>query len=141
MQEIMLFLQHHWVLSYTFIIVVVLVTIVEFIKQKRSALQVTPAKLTQMINHDDAVVIDIRSTTLFTDGHIIGALSIPLAELTDKNKKLEKLKARPIVIACMQGIESPRAAELLTKQGFLNVHVLAGGVRAWREANMPIVKG
>lgn len=139
MQEFIAFLRIHWVLTLIFIIVTVVLLILEAIKQKQSATQLSPAQATQMMNHENAVIVDIRTTALFNEGHIIGAQSIPLAELQEKSKKLEKSKNKPIVLVCMNGSEAPKVADTLKKQG-LNIYTLSGGMRAWREAEMPIVK-
>jgi rhodanese-related sulfurtransferase len=140
MQDIMPFIQHHLLLNIALVVILFILMVIEFIKQKRSAASASPAQVTQLINRVNANVVDIRSTTLFAEGHIIGALSVPIAELTEGSKKLEKLRAQPLVIVCATGLESTRAADLLMKQGF-DVRILAGGLRAWREADMPLVKG
>ncbi len=141
MQDIIFFMQHHLGLSIAFVATLVLLMIVQFIKQKGEAAQVSPAQLTQLINRENAVIVDIRSASLFADGHIIGSISIPLTELETKIKKLEKSKAKPIVIVCMLGQESQRASAILTKHGMLNIRTLQGGIDAWRKADMPLVKG
>jgi rhodanese-related sulfurtransferase len=140
MQDFITFLQLHWVLSATFITVIFVLLIIELIKQKQSATQLSPSRVTQLINHDDAVIIDLRSSTLFADGHITGAESVPFTDLNQKMKKLDKFKSKPVVLVCLNGSEAPRAALTLKSNGF-NVHTLAGGMRAWREADLPVVKG
>jgi rhodanese-related sulfurtransferase len=140
MQEIMTFIQHHIVLNISLLSVLFALILLEFINQKRSAEQVSPAKLIQLMNHSNASVIDVRTATGYTDGHIIGALSMPLETLETNTKKLDKLRANPIIIVCANGIDSVRAASLLTKQHY-NARILAGGMKAWREAEMPVVKG
>ncbi len=140
MQDIFLFAQHHATLSTALAIALIVLAILEFLKLKHGAQQVSPAVATQMINHQNALVLDIRNTEAFASGHIVDALSIPFAELESKYKKLDKSKARPIIIACATGQESARAASLLAKQGFTSF-LLAGGIRGWKEAGMPVVKG
>lgn len=140
MQDFITFLQFHWLLSLTFVVVIFTLLIIEFVKQKQSATQLSPTQATLMINHQDAVVVDLRSSILFNDGHIIGAQSIPFSELNEKSKKLEKFKSKPIILVCLVGMESPRAAASLKESGF-HVHTLAGGMRAWLDADLPIVKG
>lgn len=140
MQDILVFAQQHSTLSAALIAVLVLLTILEFIKSKNSAHRLTPARATQMINHQNATLLDIRTKDAFTAGHIVDAISIPLAELENKYKKLEKSKAQPIIIVCETGLESARAATLLAKHGF-TTHILAGGIRSWKDAEMPVVKG
>ncbi len=139
MQDILLFAQHHSTLSAALIAVLVLLTILEFIKSKNSAHRLTPARATQMINHQNALILDIRNKDVFTTGHIVDAVSIPLSELESKYKRLDKSKTQPIIIVCATGLESPRAATLLAKHGF-TTHILAGGLRSWKESDMPLVK-
>ena len=139
MQEIVLFIQHNLALSLALIVVLILLIILELIRAKRGAIRISPMAATQMINHQDGVVVDIRSNDAFASGHIVDALSIPLSELDTQYKKLEKFISRPIVIACATGLESPRAADVLIKHGF-SVHILAGGIRGWKEVDMPLVK-
>jgi len=139
MQDIMLFIVHHRILSLSLVSVVILLIILEFIKLKSSATRLTPAEVTELLNHQNAVIVDIRSAAQFKEGHIVGSLSLPMAELEQKVKKLEKFKSQPMIIVCASGLESPRAAVLLGKQGF-NIRILGSGMRAWREAAMPLVK-
>lgn len=139
MHDVMIFIKNHWLLNAALLMVLFILVVLEFINQKRLAAKASPAEVTRLINHSDATVIDIRSPALFADGHVIGALSISPSEFTDNNKKLAKLKSRPVILVCANGTESARSAELLIKLGF-NVRVLADGMRGWRDADMPVVK-
>ena len=137
MQNIFLFLQHHAALSMALVVLLVLLTLIEFIRSKRSAQRLSPALATQMINRQNAIVLDVRQQDAFATGHIVDAISIPLAELENKYKKLDKSK--PIIIVCATGLESQQAANLLAKHE-LNTYILAGGIRSWKEAGMPLIK-
>jgi rhodanese-related sulfurtransferase len=139
MQDLIQFLQQHWTLSLPLAIILILLMVLEFIKQRTSATQISPARLTLLVNHAKATVVDIRSPSQYSEGHIVNAISMPYAELSEKSKKLEKFKANPIIIVCANGLESPKAATTLAKQG-LNISILNGGIRAWRDANMPLTK-
>lgn len=140
MQDILILIQHQKMLVAALVIVLILLMIVEFIRQKQGAQRLSPQMATQMINHQNALVLDIRPSEAFTTGHIVGSISLPLTELEQKLKKIEKFKSQPIVITCAGGLESPRAAAILTKHGF-QVSLLAGGIRGWKEAELPLVKG
>lgn len=139
MQDILSFLQNHWMLTTAFIIIFVLLLITELIRQRHGAKRLNPTEVTQLINHQDAIVIDIRPLDAFKSGHIVGAISLPLAELENKLNKLEKYKTKPIILVCAAGIDSSRASAVLMKQG-LTAFILAGGIRSWRDADMPLVK-
>ena len=139
MKDIYTFLQQHNELSIALIIVLALLFMVELLRAKLGARRVSPVEATQLINHQNAVVVDIRSQDAFYSGHILGAISLPLADLEKQYKKLEKYITQPIIIVCASGLESPRAASFLLKNGY-NVLIHTGGVRAWKEADMPLVK-
>jgi len=139
MQDVLTFLSNHATLSGSIAILVVLLLIVEFMRAKRNNFSVSPTQLTQLINHQNAAVIDIRSNELYRKAHIIGAHSLQSKELIDNSKKLEKFKNKPLVIICGTGMESQKITTQLLKRGY-NAYALAGGMRAWSDAAMPVVK-
>lgn len=139
MQDILSFLQNHVLLTTALVLIFVLLIIVELIRQKQGAKRISPTEATQLINHQDAIVVDLRPDDAFKTGHIVGAVSIPFAELENKFNKLEKYKSKPIILVCAAGLESTRATTLLMKKG-LSAFILAGGIRSWRDAEMPLVK-
>lgn len=140
MQDLQVFINHHLALVTLLAIILVILVILEFIKIKRGASRLTPAQVIHLINHDKAVVIDIRSADAFANGHITGAISLPFDQLETKIKKIEKFKSQPIVLVCATGADSPKAAAILVQQGF-QAQLLNGGIRAWRDAEMPLIKG
>lgn len=140
MQDIIVFMQQHETLSIALAIVLVLLILLELIRQKRGGNRLNPAEVTRLINHENAVIIDVRNTDAYTNGHILGAISLPLQELESKGKKIEKFKSQPIVLMCATGSDSQRASISLIKKDF-KVYILDGGLRAWRDAEMPITKG
>jgi rhodanese-related sulfurtransferase len=93
----------------------------------------------RLINHEKAVLIDVCEPAEFAAGHAAGARNVPLSAL-DSAKGLPTNKALPLVVMCATGARSSRAAAQLRKAGFANVHALAGGNAAWREASLPIEK-
>ena len=93
-----------------------------------------------LINRSGAVVLDIRDDAAFAAGHIAEAKHIPLAQLSDRLKELSKFKEKPVLVCCDNGIQSGKAAVILAKQGFAHVRQLQGGVKAWQEAKLPLVK-
>jgi rhodanese-related sulfurtransferase len=139
MQELITFINHHLLLSAVTAIVLLLVLIVEMLRAKRRGAAMTPARVTQMINREQAVILDLRAQEIFRKGHIIDAISMTPQEVQENSKKLEKYKNKPIVLVCAMGMESQKTAALLQKQGY-NVCCLSGGMRAWTNAEMPVVK-
>lgn len=92
----------------------------------------------QLINREKAVVIDVCEPAEFAAGHVTGAKSIPMAELEAKLPGAVKNKATPLVMVCASGARAGRAAALAKKLGYENTQVLAGGMKAWRDANLPV---
>lgn len=138
MQDIITFISTHPELCAAMGFALLLLIIVEFLRNKRRHFQVSPLEMTQLINHNNAVVIDIRSNEVFKNGHVIDAVSLPAKDVMAP-KKLDKYKAKPIILVCQTGNDSQKIAASLLKGGY-NVHSLAGGMRAWIDAQMPLVK-
>lgn len=99
---------------------------------------VDPVQATELINHQDAVVVDVRSMAEFKDGHIINAINIPLNGFKNQIGQLEKYKNRPIVACCRSGSRSGMAVRALRQAGFEKVHNLRGGMLAWESASLPV---
>lgn len=102
--------------------------------------QVGTLEATQLINRNDAVIVDVREDSEFAQGHIPNAKHIPLRQLPSRLKELEKFKAKPIIVNCRSGNRSAKACGILNKHGFENVHNLAGGITAWAQAGLPLEK-
>jgi rhodanese-related sulfurtransferase len=100
----------------------------------------TTLEATQMINRQDAPVIDVREDAEFAKGHIVGARHIPLAQLEARAKELQKYKAKPVIICCETGNRSSSAMATLRKLGFENVYNLSGGYAGWQQAGLPVEK-
>lgn len=93
----------------------------------------------RLINREKGVLIDVSEPAEFAAAHAAGSRSVPLGAL-EKSGNLPKNKALPLVVVCPSGTRSVRAAAMLKKLGFENPRVLAGGLAAWREANLPLEK-
>lgn len=101
--------------------------------------RVSAAQAVQLINREKAVLIDVCEPAEYAAGHAAGAKNVPLGTL-QSSSELPKNKSLPLVILCATGARSARAAGILNKLGFEKTHVLAGGLAAWREANLPVEK-
>lgn len=101
---------------------------------------ISPAAAVQLINREKAVVIDVCDSAEYQAGHVGGAKSIPLAELETKLPTVVKNKATPVVLVCASGARSARAVTVARKLGYDNAQSLAGGLKSWRDANLPVEK-
>ena len=102
---------------------------------------VDPSGLTALINRQDALLVDVSPAADFEKGHIAGAKNVQLSQFDADNKVLAKVRDLPVVVACRSGSASSGAAKKLVKAGFKQVYWLDGGVAAWQQASLPLVKG
>ncbi len=102
---------------------------------------VSPAQLTELINREDALVLDLRAQAEFEKGHIIGAKHVLPSQIEPEGKLLAKAKESPVVLVCAAGVTASAAAEKLVKAGFKRIGVLDGGIGAWQSAGLPLAKG
>ena len=94
----------------------------------------------QLINREKAVVIDVCESEEFAAGHVGGARNVPLGQLEERLPALVKNKALPLVLVCASGARASRAVVMAKKLGYDNAQAMAGGMRAWREASLPVEK-
>ena len=99
-----------------------------------------PQDMVQLMNREKAIVIDVCEPDEYARGHVIGAKNLPLGQLEAKLGQVVKNKSTPVVMVCQVGARSARAAATAKKLGYENVQSLAGGLKAWQAASMPIEK-
>ncbi len=100
----------------------------------------TAAAAVQLINREKGVVIDVSEPEEFAAGHVGGAKNIPLAQLEERLPQVVKNKALPVVLVCAKGARAQRAVAVAKKLGYDNAQALAGGLKAWKEASLPVEK-
>ena len=110
------------------------------LRTKTSGPRLTPAQATQLINREDAQVIDVREQPEWAKGRIAGSRHIPVGQLDQRIADLEKFKERPLIIVCASGMRSASACSTLRKAGFEKVFALDGGIGAWEQAGLPLTK-
>ena len=138
MEHLGQFITNHWLLWRAFIGVLALVFINELMTQKKKAKELTPQAAVAMINNDNAVVIDLRDKEAFKSGHIIDAVNANAEDF--EQPKMNKYKNKDIILVCARGLQSPAVAAKIRIQGFQPL-VLSGGIAAWQNADLPLVKG
>jgi rhodanese-related sulfurtransferase len=94
----------------------------------------------QRINREKAVVVDVSEAEEFAAGHVGGAKNVPLAQLEDKLASTVKNKSLPLILVCASGARANRALAVAKKLGYEQAEVLSGGLKAWKEANLPLEK-
>jgi rhodanese-related sulfurtransferase len=110
-----------------------------YLRRATGGPSVSPAQATQLINREDALVIDVREPGEYGAGHILGAKNVPLSRIDSSGAEVAgKRKDRPVILYCETGNRSARAAATLKGQGYTKVLNLAGGMGAWQQAGLPV---
>ena len=101
---------------------------------------ISTAQAVQLINREKGVLLDVSEPEEFAKVHAAGARNVPFGQIEGGHKSLPANKALPLVVVCPTGARAGRAAGMLRKLGYDKAQVLAGGLKAWREANLPVEK-
>jgi rhodanese-related sulfurtransferase len=94
----------------------------------------------QLINRERAVLVDVREPEEFATGHMIGAKNVPLNLLEEKLAGAVKNKSVPLLLVCATGARAQRAVAMAKKLGYEQAQAVSGGLKAWKEANLPVEK-
>ncbi len=136
MEQLIEFAGNHLILFGALIVVSVL--LVQNLLVANSKHSVQPLVATNLINREDAIVLDVRPMADFNHGHIINAINIPANSIKNQLKQLDKYRKKPIIVTCRSGSQSATVCKQLRKEGFDQVFNLHGGILAWENANLPI---
>jgi rhodanese-related sulfurtransferase len=101
---------------------------------------VSPQQAAQMQSEQNAVIIDVRENDEWNAGHIDNAIHIPLNDIQNRLRELAKYQNQPVITQCRSGARSAKAADILAKSGFTNVHNMDGGLNAWQKANLKTIQ-
>ena len=109
-------------------------------ENRKGGKSVTPAEATQLINKEDAVILDIRNKKEWETGHITSARHIPVTELDRRIDELKKYSDKPVIVVCNLGQTAGSAVKKLKAAGVENSLRLSGGMTEWKAQNLPVVK-
>ena len=101
---------------------------------------VNTLEATQMINRQDALMLDVREQAEYAQAHILNARGLPLSQLEARIGDIEKFKDKPVIVYCATDNRSRAAVATLKKHGFTNAVNLSGGFAAWQQAGLPVQK-
>lgn len=93
---------------------------------------VTSAEANDIITELDPVILDVRTPQEFSEGHIDGAVNLPVDDISEPaiSEITTNLDA-PILVYCRSGIRSVRACQMLAKMGYDDLFNLADGIIGW----------
>ena len=95
----------------------------------------------QLDTRPDLLLLDVRTRASYVDeqGHIARSINIPVEELADRLGELQDHLNKPIYIVCRTDRRSAKAAQILTRNGFADVHVVRGGMTDWNGHGFAVV--
>jgi rhodanese-related sulfurtransferase len=107
---------------------------------KQNVTEISPADARQQAEAGEAILVDVREDEDWREGRAEGAkhLSRGIIELEIEEQIPDV--TTPIICYCGGGSRSALVAESLQKMGYQNVRSMAGGMRAWKEAGLPLAK-
>ena len=134
------FVANNWHLFAALVVISLLIGFDTLRRGGGGANQVSAVQLPQLINKENAVVVDVCEPDEFKKGHIPKAINIPVSQIKDQLGQLEKFRTKnqPIVLSCRNGQQASRAATVLRKNEFETVYTLSGGLAAWEKENLPL---
>ncbi len=102
---------------------------------------ISPEKALELINTENAILIDVRSPAEFEQEHIAAAQSLPLDDIERHMKQLSLSEEKIVILQCQKGLRGEQARARLIKGAsnptqFFN---LEGGIDAWKNANLPVI--
>jgi rhodanese-related sulfurtransferase len=136
--DVLPFLVHNWALVLIAVVSGTLLLAPGIMAGTRTGL--TPSDAVQLINREKAVVVDVSETDEYAAGHIVGARNIPVSELEQRLPGVVKNKTVPLILVCASGARAQRCLAKAKSLGYEKAVVLGGGLRAWKDANLPVEK-
>ena len=134
----MAFIEKNWMLVVAFV-ASGLMLLWPLVQRRLSPVkEIGTLNVTQLINRENAVLLDVREPKEFEGGKLPNAIHIPLSQLPGRMGELAKMTSRPIVVYCERGQRSRAAVATLAKQGFANIYQLQGGLKSWKDAGLPV---
>ena len=130
------FLAEQWILAAALLAVIIMLVLHE---TRKSGPSLSPQQAITLVNAEQGVFVDLRDAAAFKQGHIVDALNIPAAKLSDRIGELEKYRDRPIVLVCKMGQQAGAAGKQLRAARFEKVFKMTGGMMEWGNLQLPTV--
>jgi rhodanese-related sulfurtransferase len=135
------FLGNHPVLGSLFVALILALVFTEIARRFRGFMEVSPSQLTQLINRQDAIVIDVSPHADFERGHIVNSKNVLPSQFDPDSKLLKNHKDDAVAVVCRSGVTCEPICKKLVKSGFSKVFMLKGGVAAWTGDQLPVTSG
>lgn len=138
--EIFPFFKNHPILTLGWVAIAFMI-IQMTVKMKLSKVKVISNVIAiQMINNQNAAVVDLRNADNFKKGHIAESINIlPIDIKNGSTKSIDKYKALPVILVDENDLNTVALGETLSKQGFNHLFALKNGIAGWTGENLPLV--
>ena len=95
--------------------------------------------LNSWLESTEAIILDVREPYEYQEGHINGAINIPLSAILVEIDQIKDIQGKKIVLQCRVGGRSMRACQLLQAEGLeQDVWNVEGGIDAWKKAGYKV---
>ena len=142
MQKFLIFISEQWLLVSLLSAAIVALA---WLENRRAGPSLTSQALTNLVNREDAIIIDLRDKAEFEAGHIVDAINLPFNQWqtqynSDKDGLFQQYKDKPLVFVCKLGQQSTFAAKRLQRESGPTVYRLSGGIMEWKASQMPLIQ-
>lgn len=134
--DFFVFISEQWILVS---ILVLLIYAFAFSERIKGGKPISCNELTRLMNSGEGVLVDLRESKEFNEGHITGAINMPSSKVDSRISELEKHRDKVIVLADKMGQQAGSAGKKLRQAGF-NARRLQGGMAEWTGQGLPLVK-
>jgi rhodanese-related sulfurtransferase len=140
MEHLLEFIKNHWLLWLAFFVLLGLIAFEETRKSVRGIRRLAPDEVVNLMNHHEAIVLDLREHTSFIHSHILGSVNLHLTSADDLAIKIEPYKNKGIILLGKDDFSTLSFGTKLKKLGITKIYLLKGGVVAWKNAGLPLTK-
>lgn len=136
MENIVVFLQEQ-----ALIVAALAILIFAFLRREasESGSKLSLSEVVQAMNSEKAVLLDIRESKEFGQGHVANAINIAHAKVESSIGQLDKYREKQIIVTDAMGQQASTITRLLAKKGF-TVARMRGGMSDWKQEGLPLVK-
>jgi sulfur-carrier protein adenylyltransferase/sulfurtransferase len=109
----------------------------QLVREVKASIREVDNAAAQELADEGALVVDVRETSEWQEGHVVGAVHVPRGHLESKIEAVAPDRARPLVLYCAAGVRSAFAARQLAEMGYTDIVSLAGGFQGWKSEGRP----
>ncbi|HUG46846.1 MAG TPA: molybdopterin-synthase adenylyltransferase MoeB [Candidatus Limnocylindria bacterium] len=109
----------------------------QLVREARASVREVDNAGAQALADAGALVVDVRETTEWQEGHVVGAVHVPRGFLESRIESIAPDRSRPLVVYCAAGVRSAFAAQALAEMGYTDVVSMAPGFQGWKSEGRP----